>query len=384
MVFEKINEILKIRGNLKPVTPLRIGAQIAEYSTARAPVLLFYNAQEDSYYPFIPGSSLKGVLRHGCERIANTHGFGKKIVESLFGGEEHGSKILVRDGVSKNALVEERPHFGRAGGKGNFFEEEYVFSENFQLSIDIINPEKEELKLLFMCLMEFDYFRLHIGGGVSRGYGFVNVEIKETKKATVKNLESVEEKIEEEYLRGVDLKCGKRENGKGFGYYAYANDDDLHGCIVVKFEVECLTNFCMRGSDEKIITCAGYEVIPGSTIKGFLRHNWNANKVDDIFGSTKGHASRIIISDAIGNNGPVEAGYIPKGDKLLCLVVFDNMEKEDIEKILKLLCKKEGVKITGNTSAFRNIVKFTPLAGWKYTLKNPKQDVLGKIKEVIK
>lgn len=182
----------------------------------------------------------------------------------------------------------------------------------------------------------------------------------------------------------------------GFDIYAYANTSDLEGCVVVEFVVECLTPFHLPGAEEKIVTCGGCCVIPGSTIKGFLRHacyarngkkpplDFSADEVDELFGSTRGHASRILVSDAVSDDAPEEE-CIPEGKKLKCWLVFDNVKKEPIEKILKFLCNKDGVVITGETSSkgTGNRVRFVPKKAWKYTIDNPKSDLSQKVKEVI-
>ena len=63
-----------ISGKITLVTPLRIGGgqNAGAYSLSQSPVLLSYDAQTQTAHPYIPGSSLKGVLRSTMERIIRT------------------------------------------------------------------------------------------------------------------------------------------------------------------------------------------------------------------------------------------------------------------------------------------------------------------------
>ncbi|MEM0060720.1 MAG: RAMP superfamily CRISPR-associated protein [Fervidicoccaceae archaeon] len=407
MVFDKVRELWHIEGKLKMITPLRISSQSAEYSMASLPVLLRYDAEKNLFVPFVPGSSLKGVLRHCCTRIVNTQDYDEKLVENLFGGKEHASKVIVRDSLSLQELwTETRLHFGtlfkNGKPKGSLIEEEYIVPGDFDIKIDIVNPTPEEIALLLTALHEFNHLRLHIGGGVSRGYGFAFFDDLNIAKKVVKELEIKEEHVDSKQIwtikipKQMDQK--KKSDKMGFDIYAYADNSELEGCVAVEFEVECLTNFYLKGAEEEIVTCGGYCVIPGSTIKGFLRHAcysrngekqllaFKPDEVDELFGSRTHHASRILVSDAVSIKAPEEQ-WIPQGEKLKCWIVFDNVKNDYIKNILKFLCNKQGVVITGKTSTkvkgAGNKVKFVPKNAWKYTIDDPKYDLLKKVMDVI-
>src|SRR5665647_743535 len=127
----------KISAKLNLVTPFRIGGgqNAGEYSLSQTPVLLSYDASTQRALPYIPGSSLKGVLRSSMERIIRTFNDSKACVAvvgrnarretdvlcgncvscSIFGSMEAGPKIHVRDSqlqddMSFGETVEERPH----------------------------------------------------------------------------------------------------------------------------------------------------------------------------------------------------------------------------------------------------------------------------------
>ena len=426
--FGRYENIWEIRATLRTVTPFRIGCESAEYSVANLPVLLQYDASTGKYMPYIPGSSLKGVLRHLCTRIANTHGI-VNCVDSLFGSRASASKVLVRDAIPKDAEqcteIEVRPHCAtqfkrwndkyevkRKNGKPSthFMNEEYIVPSEWILSLFAINLNDNEFGLLLCALDEFNYKRAHIGGGVSRGYGFCELKDLVVKKKEVKWSETQLIK-EEEVINGEgEMERIKREiysklqqvSGnikKDFSKYWYANEDSLRGTVVVELNAVCTTDFYLRGEEEQIYCVNGHAVIPGSVIKGFLRHyfckQWSASKIDDIFGSTSGkdsHASRVLVSDAISNKAPNYYNGIPKDTKLGCWFVFDCMEENEIVEILKVLVREN--QITGNTAAKKygryrgkpqyNRVRFEILKAWKYKIGAPNCDVTTKLKEVVK
>lgn len=402
MGFGRFENTYEIKGKIRMETPLRIGKPIAPYSISSAPVLLQYDVEKGEYVPFIPGSSLKGVLRSSCERIVRSYGegvcnlpnaCGKCRVCKVFGSQESGAKIRVRDcKLSEENIywryTEERPHHA---DKYSLNEERYEAMRNprgfrteedippfvFDLHIDMANTTEEEVALVILGLEEFNYKRAHIGGGVSRGLGFASVGIEGIMEKRVEDFRVKKEKKE---IRPSDLHLTLQgfEETDDFSCYWKARDDSLNGCIVSELEAECVSDFKMKGVDEETVSVKGTPVIPGSVIKGFLKKQfikrWNANMIDDVFGSTrrKGHRSRVLVSDAF----PVKdltGDRIPEGTKLKCWIVFDNMEGKDIKDILGLL-KVENT-ISGGTSArgYRgwgkeefNKVKFEVKKAWKF------------------
>ncbi|MCW7077216.1 MAG: RAMP superfamily CRISPR-associated protein [Candidatus Syntrophoarchaeum sp.] len=467
--LERFENKYIIEGKIRMETPLRIGKQVALYSLSSAPVLLQYDAGLDTYLPFIPGSSLKGVLRSTCERIVKTYGADIEWIDSIFGSQSMGSKVRVRDATCDYNQINERIHcatafdavprikqrdkcrdfcntrnncvvfdlsrefykpvIGRRGQnpvpKTNLINEENIPpTTSFQLKIEVDNAEKRDIGLILLGLDEFNHRRAHIGGGVSRGYGFVTIE--DTAVSCLPKLdfsldfgmsrcEPAEIKKEaEDTLRRSNVTIQKNEND--FSTY-YISEEPGGGCIVCEFEVECLTEFRMKGVDEETVTVDGVPVIPGSTIKGALRHlcyynpeikgrgrkswiegcaepviKWGREQVDKIFGS-QGKRSRILVSDVffdeergnyenfIGYNSRGSVNEIKKDARLKGWIVFDNMEKTEIEAIHNVL--KRGLQITGKTSAKRNPkgkpernrVKFNLKRAWKFTLDDFSKDV---------
>lgn len=139
-------------------------------------------------------------------------------------------------------------------------------------------------------------------------------------------------------------------------YKAYAGTGS-EGTFVVEYNVETLTDFQMPGEEEITVTSQGVPVIPGSTIKGFLRHKLiaddvSADTIDEMFGSANGknqHRGRIIVSDADPKSEFSGKDKIPAGTNLTLWMVFDNIKVEEFKLIDDILSEPQVV--TGNTSA---------------------------------
>lgn len=458
-----------IKGKMRMETPLRIGKQIAPYSISSAPVLLQYDAQQDIYLPFIPGSSLKGVLRSACERIVTTFGMGASWTDTIFGSQEMGAKVRVRDAVADQNRVDERIHCATDAKrvpkiqnrdkckydcnlskqcpvsdlKEEFYkpliknqgenpvpktrlmnEENIPSTVSFTFKIEVDNAESRDVGMILLGLDEFNNRRVHIGGGVSRGYGFASVEPIEV---TCLSLFDFSFRFEGDICDTDELKReaieflmknggyeGNEKRGDNFNVYCHPKKELDGGCIVCEFGVNCVTEFRMKGVDEETVTVDGMPTIPGSTIKGALRHKcyynpkikgrgnnvriegckepdirWNRDKVDCIFGSPK-MRSRILVSDAFSDtitnvpNGK-KINEIEKDSVLKCWIVFDNMEKGTIKTVLDVL--KDEIQITGNTSAKRNPkgkpernrIKFSLEKAWKFCIDDFEYDVTSQL-----
>ena|GEM_PF-651134 len=427
----------KISAKLNLITPFRIGGgqNSGEYSLSQSPVLLSYNATTKQALPYIPGSSLKGVLRSCVERLIRTFNENKACLSvaessvgrntkvlcgdciacSIFGSMEAGSKIHVRDSqllstINLGGIIEERPHcstkfkrnrnsdiyeqmYDRQNKKKpsiNMLVEEVVAANtSFDLNIKLDNACEEEVGLILLALEEFNHKRCYIGGGVSRGKGFAEVvEVKVVENTLQKDSASlfdIEEKewdqtellaAAKNYLKRID--DGQEVNRKNFDVYYHAySPSPFEGNLVIKYEIETLSDFQMPGVDEVTVTNMGVPIIPGSTIKGFLRHefiknqltaDYDAEKIDEIFGFIygKGHRSRIIVSDAYPDADFNGNNLIPKGTKLTMWIVFDNIEESTFNKVNEILNKKPvitGKRVAGgskiNPSSLKNRVKFT-------------------------
>ena len=409
MSFEVFENHWEIDGVIRPVTPIRIGKPNAEYSLQEASVLLQYDAARDRYTPFIPGSSLKGVLRASVERILRTHGMENRMAKNLFGDMEKASKARVRDCRPANNEafinpVDERPHvnpkFKNNRMYPNFRVEEVVPPMDFKFHIDLDNATEEEVSWVLVGLMEFNHKRAQIGGASSRGNGFVNISVDSIREITNDGLSLVmKERVstwqdvktfEKKASRMAPVNPSRPDSNGPFAIYEHANTSECEGTVVMEMTAICETEFKMPGVETDTVLMNGRPVIPGSTIKGHLRkelEKMERRSRDDLFGSTdnrRGHRSRILVSDFVPSM-ECEPDRIPKGTDLKGWVVFDSVGKKDIQQVMSLL---ESVsQITGNTAAravfreppVRNKVSFSIKQAYKYSYENPQLDVTNRI-----
>jgi len=433
--FDEFVNRWEITARLNLLTPLRIGGgQTANvYSLSETPVLMSYDAESQTVEPFIPGSSFKGVLRSTVERIVRTFNedeccisvgskpCGNCIPCSVFGSMNSGAKIRVLDchlsgGVRFGNVVNERPHCAtnyrinrdagiyemqtRTRRMGNQtitvpksnprFEEIIVSNLSFDVHIKIDNADEHEVGLVLLALEEFNHKRCHIGGGASRGQGFADVKDINVIKKEMGNGSGISFEVTEkpqdtsplklsvrDYLDDVDDRKNTTRRDFDVYYNAYLPASEETGNIVFEYNVKTVGEFQMPGVDEETVTDSGVPVIPGSTIKGFLRHKLiddtlPADKIDDLFGAANGkyaHRSRVIISDAYPADEFLESNKIPAGTNLKLWVVFDNMDRDDIELIKsslngghKLITGKRITGATKNTRTSKNMVMFEPVS----------------------
>ncbi|MCG7850085.1 MAG: RAMP superfamily CRISPR-associated protein [ANME-2 cluster archaeon] len=439
--FDVFSNRWEITGKITLVTPLRIGGgqNAGAYSLSQSPVLISYDAHTQTAQPYIPGSSLKGVLRSTMERIIRTLNEKKSCIAvgerravnnvlcgksdcvpcSIFGSQKSGASIRVQDAhlcddVEFGNVLDERPHCATLYDKrsdryemqmvrrGNFkvpktilrMEEVVATNTSFDLNINIDNVNDRDIGLLMLMLEEFNHKRCHLGGGVSRGHGFADIgDLKVIKKTIDSDNKLFFNVLEEQcdidklrnyakdYLRSID--DGNEINRRDFDiYYRAYQTKGMSGHLVVKYKITTLKPFQMPGVDESTVTNYGVPVIPGSTIKGFLRHKLIkdgvvASIIDEIFGSVKGnyqHRSRLLVSDAYPDENFAGRDMIPENTTLTMWVVFDNMEANEVNLIKNVLTSRQvitGKRIAGvrkGKPADNNEVEFSAVTPERFNI----------------
>ncbi len=202
---EDKREKLSITAKFKLVSPLliRSGQDLVQNQSSPDTVHL-HSFRDDDWQPIVSGTSLAGVLRHRADKIINTLGIDKnlQIVENLFGFVNENSKqakasrLIVHESIinSTSEIVQNRIAIDRFTGgafHGALFEEQPVFSniqnkdknnkkkkdrqnkqtENIQLKLELLKPEKHEIGLLMLLLKDLWTRELPIGGTTSIGRG---------------------------------------------------------------------------------------------------------------------------------------------------------------------------------------------------------------------
>jgi CRISPR-associated protein Csm3 len=412
--FDIFTNRYTITASLELETPLRIGGgqNAAAYSISAAPVLQTYNAKTKIYEPYIPGSSLKGVLRSALERIIRTFNetnccisvagdsrerplCGNCISCGVFGSMNAGAKIRVRDAhlssESKDVFgqIKDQPHcatqyriidekfkvqtklrpFGNKSIDSAItslrIEETVTPGISFDVQIDIDNADEKETGLVLLALDEFNKKRIQLGGGTSRGNGFADVHTVISKKKSIDETLMIKESIldskelmkeAKKYLKSID--SGKDSGRQDFDVYykAHSKENEAQGHIVALVNLTTLTDFMMPGVEEETVTSGGLPIIPGSTIKGFFRHKLiekgiDAGKIKQIFGFTErdSHRARLLVSDAY-NIELDDPKMIPSGSVLKMWMIFDNMTAEEVGLIEEIRTSSRNV-ITGKTSS---------------------------------
>ncbi len=439
--FDMFSNRWEITGKITLVTPLRIGGgqNAGAYSLSQSPVLLSYDAQTQTAQPYVPGSSLKGVLRSTMERIIRTLNENKSCIAvgerravhnmlcgksdcvpcSIFGSQKSGASIRVQDAhlcddVRFGDVLDERPHCATVYDsrsdpyemqmvrKGNFkvpktilrMEEVVAANTSFDLNINIDNVTDLDVGLLLLALEEFNYKRCHFGGGVSRGHGFADIEhlkvIKKTVESDDRSFFNVSEEqcdidqlrnYAKDYLKGID--DGNEVERRDFDiYYRAYQTKGMSGHLVVKYKITTLKPFQMPGVDESTVTNYGVPVIPGSTIKGFLRHELikdgvAASTIDEMFGSVRGnnqHRSRLLISDAYPDDDFAASDMIPENTILTMWAVFDNVEANEVDLINDILTSHQVItgkriaSVQKDKPAEKNKVKFSAVGVERFNI----------------
>lgn len=258
--FETFQEALVISGTLSLKTQMHIGqGRSMDPLDCDLPVIKGPGRQ-----PFIPGSSLRGVLRSGCEMVlrgmtspeqakrvacfgpddkknwccaAFADGLGERarelttnpelfsqlleescLVCNLFGNPWMGSRLVVEDAPlcpedspSHVTRIKDGIRIDRNKGTvadGAKFDYEVVESgTSFSFALRVINPLPEDLGILLVALDLLDAGILGIGGKRAAGLGQVNVSY-DTQRLTLKNLL---EGSEQEEISGETLANSRKE-----------------------------------------------------------------------------------------------------------------------------------------------------------------------------
>lgn len=199
--FDRFDVLYEIEGVLVNETALRIGSGREEkLGSLDNPVL-----RDADNRVFIPGSSLKGVLRSWAERIARNMGyvvhdpweirdnsdFEIDPVEALFGSNRIASHVFVFDAypVGGDARTMTRPgvaidRFLGSTFSGPFYTEYVVPGTRWKFRMRVLNVNLEEendgfegdvAKILLSLLDLMNKASIQLGGRVSTGAGLVRL-----------------------------------------------------------------------------------------------------------------------------------------------------------------------------------------------------------------
>jgi CRISPR/Cas system CSM-associated protein Csm3 (group 7 of RAMP superfamily) len=128
---------------------IRDSSSDQEFTKIRKWELTSEKRWESNFLPIIPGSSLRGVVRHHFARLG-------KEIDELFGTEEEGSRLKFSDAlfIKPNGKYEQQvehialDEFTRAAYKRAKFEETPIFKGCFQGKIMLEEPQNDEIALI--------------------------------------------------------------------------------------------------------------------------------------------------------------------------------------------------------------------------------------------
>lgn len=225
-LLDKFESKYIIKGKLKALAPLHIGTGITEFSPIAVDNSII---RDENNNPFIPGSSLKGVLRCFIERLLHSGIFSEytsciitdkpcvdnnKIKEikyrfknspnamkeismelysaqcdvcKVFGGKSFASKLKIADAklignkasiLQRNGVIIDRDTLTAAYGL-NYNFETVVAGTEFYFEMTIDNLDKEHEMLLKIIINQLKSENLTVGGKISAGLGTIVLEDEE-------------------------------------------------------------------------------------------------------------------------------------------------------------------------------------------------------------
>jgi len=227
--FSKLSSRIIIEGILKTKSLLHIGAGETEIFGPDNPFIKIEYGDSGKVVPYVPGSSIKGVLRAEVERIARKEG--KRvcippdvcrdpddlcIVCQIFGSTALASHVRIWDAYpeSDDVKLVTKPGIAinRVTGTvhpGHLFTIQAVPPHTkfkFRMIIENIDKKDNRMKFLMKALEALRNGYIQIGGKKSTGMGVVCLEdlrVKEFDLDTLINYGKLEEKNYEDFLKEV-------------------------------------------------------------------------------------------------------------------------------------------------------------------------------------
>lgn len=146
--------------------------------------------KEDVRVPYIPGSSLRGPLRHALARLLKARGQDATLVKNLFGTGDRSAKLLIRDALPDSgheiqlAWLQHHAEDEFTGGAFSTakFDRVAVMHGRFGWKMVLEDATEIEKKALFELFELARAGQIGIGGGQWRGHGWLHWEIEDWDK----------------------------------------------------------------------------------------------------------------------------------------------------------------------------------------------------------
>lgn len=129
------------------------------------------------HLPYIPGSSLRGALRHALARLVKAN-----VVDALFGHVDESAKLLICDAFPDDDLAVQLAWFQHhaedefAGGtcESAKFDRVAVMQGQFRWKMVVEDANAEELEALKVLFTLANHSQIGLGGGQWRGHGWLH------------------------------------------------------------------------------------------------------------------------------------------------------------------------------------------------------------------
>ena len=152
-------------------------------------VTTFGPTEDFTQVPYVPGSSLRGVLRHRAEQICSAQDVGVEVPMRLFGGEKGSlfyqrGRIRIENGVVTDILSVCSDHVAvdritHAAARGAKFDDQALDGPNiqFRVHVDFTNDLEDlacaALLLLLIRDLTTESSGITLGSQTTRGYGSI-------------------------------------------------------------------------------------------------------------------------------------------------------------------------------------------------------------------
>lgn len=322
----KVMQKIVLTGTLQLNSPLIIGSGTeTESRTNEADLHILKNKQEK---PFIPGTSLAGVLRDwlaGNNPAATDKLFGF-VTQNDAGMNDIQSAVAVSDVVLDNAMIVVRDGVsidgytgtGIKGAKYDYEAVERGATGNFSMVVTIRAYQEQnipELNTLIEQMADRLYTGIRVGALTAKGFGLVTVPDIVVDYYNFRDKNSVTSWL---------LKQSSKKQ-----YFGKLAEEETGNAFVVDGDFELLTSLLLRdqnvnekSGDTKLnavpMKSKGDYLIPGTSLKGVLRHQ--AEKILTVLGKPESllynlmgysvedesRKSRFIVNEVYFKNGVIE------------------------------------------------------------------------------
>ncbi|MBN2229991.1 MAG: hypothetical protein JW779_10435 [Candidatus Thorarchaeota archaeon] len=202
--FDKFECRTVIKGSITNKTQLHIGSgtKAEKYDNP-----IIRTSIRGESVPYIPGSSLKGVIRGYTERLIEDHSDKQLIINYIFGNSDDSLRVKGHASFSdclplQPVMTETKPGVAidaitGAASHGMKYELETIAPStqfSFQLVLENIDLREETIisKVLKLVLRELSRGNIAIGGKTSAGLGVVHLDVERIEVLTKESVRSLE------------------------------------------------------------------------------------------------------------------------------------------------------------------------------------------------